>query len=74
MIHARHGFLSDIDHPYAAKRPPVDTEYFETFNRDNVDLVDLRAEPITRITGNGILTEKAEYPLDVIVSPPDSTP
>jgi len=59
--------LSDIDHPYAAKRPPVDTEYFETFNRDNVDLVDLRAEPITRITGNGILTEKAEYPLDVIV-------
>ena len=32
--------LSDIDHPYAAKRPPIDTDYFETFNRDNVTLVD----------------------------------
>jgi Fe2+ or Zn2+ uptake regulation protein len=38
--------LSDIDHPYAAKRPPIDTDYFETFNRDNVALVDLKAEPI----------------------------
>ena len=25
--------LADIDHPYAAKRPPIDTNYFETFNR-----------------------------------------
>jgi len=25
--------LSDIDHPYAAKRPPIDTDYFETYNR-----------------------------------------
>ncbi len=38
--------LSDIDHPYAAKRPPIDTDYFETFNRDNVTLVDVRAAPI----------------------------
>ena len=28
--------LSNIDHPYAAKRPPIDSDYFETFNRDNV--------------------------------------
>src|SRR5262249_35841593 len=34
--------LSDIDHPYAAKRPPIDTDYFETYNRPNVTLVDLR--------------------------------
>ena len=34
--------LSDIDHPYAAKRPPIDTNYFETYNRPNVTLVDLR--------------------------------
>ena len=32
--------LSDIDHPYAAKRPPIDTNYFETYNRPNVTLVD----------------------------------
>jgi len=59
--------LSDFDHPYAAKRPPIDTDYFETFNRDNVTLVDVRAEPIERITPNGIRTRDAEYPLDIIV-------
>jgi cation diffusion facilitator CzcD-associated flavoprotein CzcO len=59
--------LSDFDHPYAAKRPPIDTDYFETFNRDNVDLVDVRAAPIERITPQGIRTRDAEYPLDIIV-------
>ena len=59
--------LSDFDHPYAAKRPPIDTDYFETFNRDNVTLVDVRAEPIERITPTGIRTRDAEYPLDIIV-------
>lgn len=59
--------LSDIDHPYAAKRPPIDTDYFETFNRDNVALVDLRAEPVEEITPRGVRTSAREYPLDVIV-------
>jgi cation diffusion facilitator CzcD-associated flavoprotein CzcO len=60
--------LADIDHPYAAKRPPIDTDYFETFNRVNVDLVDIRADPIERITPQGIRTKSgAEYPLDIIV-------
>jgi cation diffusion facilitator CzcD-associated flavoprotein CzcO len=59
--------LADIDHPYAAKRPPIDTDYFETFNRDNVSLVDVRADPIERITPRGIRTRDAEYPLDIIV-------
>ncbi len=59
--------LSDIDHPFAAKRPPIDTFYFETFNRDNVSLVDIRANPIERITASGIETKGAEYPLDIIV-------
>jgi cation diffusion facilitator CzcD-associated flavoprotein CzcO len=59
--------LSDIDHPYAAKRPPIDTGYFETFNRDNVSLVNLRETPIERITPDGIRTSDREYPLDVIV-------
>ncbi len=59
--------LSDFDHPYAAKRPPIDTDYFETFNRDNVELVDVRAQPIERITPRGIRTRAAEYPLDIIV-------
>jgi cation diffusion facilitator CzcD-associated flavoprotein CzcO len=59
--------LSDIDHPYAAKRPPIDTDYFETFNRANVSLVDLRATPIECITPTGIMTRDTEYPLDIIV-------
>src|SRR5262249_22534392 len=59
--------LADIDHPYAAKRPPIDTDYFETYNRDTVALVDLRAEPIEAITRTGIRTRRAEYPLDIIV-------
>ncbi len=60
--------LANIDHPYAAKRPPIDTDYFETYNRDNVDLVDVRADPIVEITPTGIrLQSGAEYELDVIV-------
>ena len=59
--------LADIDHPYAAKRPPIDTGYFETFNRANVSLVDVRADPIEHITPAGIKTHDAEYPLDIIV-------
>jgi cation diffusion facilitator CzcD-associated flavoprotein CzcO len=59
--------LSDIDHPYAAKRPPIDSHYFEAFNRDNVTLVDLRPAPIERITPTGLATSAAEYELDIIV-------
>ncbi|WP_255568983.1 flavin-containing monooxygenase [Neoroseomonas alba] len=60
--------LANIDHPFATKRPPIDSDYFETFNRDNVSLVDLRATPIERITPAGILTaDGTEHPLDIIV-------
>ena len=59
--------LSNIDHPYAAKRPPIDTNYFETFNRANVTLVDVKAAPIKRISPTGVCTTEAEYPLDIIV-------
>ncbi len=60
--------LADIDHPYAAKRPPIDTNYFEAFNRDNVSLVDVRSDPIAAITPTGVrLQSGAEHPLDIIV-------
>ncbi len=60
--------LADIDHPFATKRPPIDTGYFETFNRDNVSLVDVRATPIECITRDGIETrDGAEHKLDIIV-------
>jgi cation diffusion facilitator CzcD-associated flavoprotein CzcO len=60
--------LADIDHPFATKRPPIDTGYFETFNRANVTLVDVRATPIECITRDGIQTrDGTEHKLDVIV-------
>src|SRR5690606_10333724 len=65
---AKAAVLADIDHPFAAKRPPIDTEYFETFNRDNVSLVNLRATPIECITPQGIRTrDGTEHALDIIV-------
>ena len=59
--------LAAIDHPYAAKRPPIDSNYFETFNRTNVSLVDVREAPIEAITPAGIRTRDGEYALDLIV-------
>jgi cation diffusion facilitator CzcD-associated flavoprotein CzcO len=59
--------LADIDHPYSAKRPPIDSDYFETFNRDNVTLVDLRKSAIEAITPEGLRTGDAAYPIDMIV-------
>src|SRR5215217_7567539 len=49
------------------KRPPIDTDYFETYNRPNVTLVDVKAAPIERISPVGICTTEAEYPVDIIV-------
>ena len=59
--------LTNFDHPYAGKRPPIDTNYFETYNRDNVHLVDIKKDPIRYIDENGIATEKNYFDLDIIV-------
>jgi cation diffusion facilitator CzcD-associated flavoprotein CzcO len=55
------------DHPFGCKRPIIDQGYYETFNRDNVTLVDLRKAPIREVTPTGIRTEHDSYELDVIV-------
>jgi cation diffusion facilitator CzcD-associated flavoprotein CzcO len=54
-------------HPFGCKRPIIDQGYYETFNRDNVTLVDLRKGPIRAVTPTGIDTEQGSYELDVIV-------
>ncbi len=59
--------LCPTDHPYGSKRPPIDTDYYVTFNRDNVSLVDIRESPIVEITREGIRTQDAHYDLDIIV-------
>ena len=59
--------LVDIDFPIGARRLIVDIDYFETYNRDNVTLVDVKAAPITEITPRGVRTSDADYDLDVLV-------
>jgi cation diffusion facilitator CzcD-associated flavoprotein CzcO len=59
--------LAPKGYPYGTKRPPIDTHYFETFNRPNVSLVDIRETPIVEITPTGLRTTDADYELDVIV-------
>lgn len=59
--------LVPVDYPIGTKRICVDTGYFSTYNRENVDLVDLRAEPLVEITEDGIRTEAGTYPADVLV-------
>ena len=59
--------LSPTDHPIGAKRICIDTGYYETYNRDNVTLVDVRKAPIERITATGLQTRDAHYDLDSIV-------
>ena len=54
-------------HPFGCKRPIIDQGYYETFNRDNVTLVDLRKDTIVEVTATGIRTARAHHELDVIV-------
>jgi cation diffusion facilitator CzcD-associated flavoprotein CzcO len=55
------------DHPFGAKRIPLETDYYETFNRDNVLLVDVKSDPIAEITPRGVRTGTATYDLDVLI-------
>jgi cyclohexanone monooxygenase len=59
--------LCPRDYPYGTKRPCVDTNYFATFNRDNVKLVDIKNAPIEEITPKGLRTTEAKYEFDCIV-------
>jgi cyclohexanone monooxygenase len=54
-------------YPIAAKRPVLDSNYFETFNLPHVHLVDVKETPISRITPTGIQVGDDHYPLDVII-------
>ena len=55
------------DHPFGSKRIPLETQYYEAYNRDNVLLVDLKETPIECITPTGIKTSDKEYEFDVII-------
>ncbi|GHF35522.1 cyclohexanone monooxygenase [Amycolatopsis bartoniae] len=59
--------LSPRDYPLGAKRICVDTDYYATYNRPNVHLVDLRTDPLETITRTGIRAGGTEYEFDAIV-------
>ena len=60
--------LAPRDHPIGTKRLCLDTDYYETYNRNNVSLVDVRADPIEAITATGLRTAGRNYgPFDALV-------
>jgi cation diffusion facilitator CzcD-associated flavoprotein CzcO len=55
------------DHNFGTRRVPLETNYYEQYNRDNVRLVDISETPIERITEAGIRTSERDYEFDIIV-------
>ncbi|KAL4781123.1 hypothetical protein BJX76DRAFT_363823 [Aspergillus varians] len=54
-------------HAFGTKRPSLETAYFETFNRPNVELVDVNEDPILEITADGVQTATKLHALDLLV-------
>lgn len=59
--------LTPDDHPIGVKRPPLDDHYYDTFNRPNVTLADVRGSPIREVSGATVHTADAGYELDDLV-------
>ena len=59
--------LTNFDHPFTSKRPTLNTNYYETFNKKNVQLVDLKTNPIIKITKKGIKTKNKDFNFDKII-------
>jgi len=55
------------NHGFGTRRLPLETFYYEVYNRDNVELVDITETPIERITPDGIKTGAREYEFDIII-------
>jgi len=59
--------LQPKDHPVGSKRICVDTDYYATFNRPNVKLVDIKAHPIEQILPHAVRTGGKDYEVDALV-------
>lgn len=55
------------DHGFGVQRVPMETHYFEVYNRPNVHLVDISETPIVRVTETGLRTTERDYGFDIIV-------
>jgi cyclohexanone monooxygenase len=73
LARVRNGAVADLlapeepPHPFGVKRPSLEQDYYDAFNQDNVTLVDIRRDPIRRVTAAGIETAAAAHDLDVLV-------
>lgn len=55
-------------HPFGVKRPSLEQTYYDVFNQDNVDLIDVRENPIERVTRKGVVTRDGiEHELDILI-------
>ena len=55
------------NHGFGTRRLPLETFYYEVYNQDNVELVDIQETPIERITPTGIKTSAADHEFDIII-------
>ena len=55
------------NHGFGTRRLPLETFYYEVYNRDNVELVDITETPIERITAKGITTSDREFEFDIVI-------
>ena len=58
---------TDPPYPFGTKRPSLEQGYYQCFNQDNVDLVDIRANPIEMVTSSQVATTSDSFDLDVLV-------
>jgi cation diffusion facilitator CzcD-associated flavoprotein CzcO len=59
--------LIPTNHGFGTRRLPLETFYYEVYNRDNVELVDIKETPIERLTPTGIKTSTREFEFDIII-------
>ncbi|NKQ54684.1 NAD(P)/FAD-dependent oxidoreductase [Amycolatopsis sp. K13G38] len=60
--------LAPEGYPYGTKRPPLETDYYESYNRPNVSLVDVKSNPIDAVTPAGVrLADGTEHHFDVLI-------
>ncbi|MBL8270252.1 flavin-containing monooxygenase, partial [Steroidobacter sp.] len=60
--------LTPRGYAYGTKRCTVGTDFYEAFNRDNVELIDVKSEPIERFTPEGVIVGGRLIKLDVLIS------
>jgi acetone monooxygenase len=59
--------LIPTDHQFGTRRVPLETRYFEAYNRENVRLIDVNEDPIDHVDATGISTQSGHHDLDVLI-------